>query len=89
MAKRPSLTDARPVSPVVVPMTAPPAVPAKIGNPARKTKRGVAFWLSPAAFRQLKQISVDEGATLQGLMEEAVDGLFIARRKYPMARDAG
>ena len=55
-------------------------------TPARAGKRGVAFWLTPQAFKVLRQISVDDDQPIQSLMEEATDLLFRARGHHPIAR---
>ena len=51
----------------------------------RENRRGVAFYLSPTAFRQLGRLSVDTDRTIQDLMLEAVDDLF---RKNSLPRVA-
>ncbi|MBV8092288.1 MAG: hypothetical protein JOY71_00125 [Acetobacteraceae bacterium] len=47
-------------------------------TPGRRGKRGVAFWLNPAAF--------EEERSVQSLMEEATDLLFQSRGKHRIAR---
>jgi hypothetical protein len=93
MARRPSLdqTDLTPrPSAAIVPMLAPAAAPTDEPKPRAKGrlgKRGVAFWLNPAAFKQLGQISLDEDRSVQSLMEEATDLLFTNRGKHRLARE--
>jgi hypothetical protein len=48
---------------------------------ARVGKRGATVWMSPEAFRQLKQIAVDEDRRVHDLLIEALNGLFSSRRK--------
>jgi antitoxin-like ribbon-helix-helix protein len=55
-------------------------------TPARQNKRGVAFWLNPDAFRQLRALTFEEERSVQSLMEEAVDLLFQNRGKHRLAR---
>jgi hypothetical protein len=49
----------------------------------RKNRRGVAFYLPPTAFRQLRRLMADTDRTIQDLMVEATDDLFA---KYSLAR---
>jgi hypothetical protein len=48
--------------------------------PTREGKRVVAVFVNKAAWRQLRQIGLDEDRSLQELMREAVDLLFKKRR---------
>ena len=91
MARRPSLDQTeigpRPAA-AIVSMHAPaPPTEAKPRTKGRVGKRGVAFWLNPAAFKQLGQISLDEDRSVQSLMEEATDLLFANRGKHRLARE--
>jgi hypothetical protein len=49
----------------------------------RKNRRGVAFYLPPEAFRQLRRLAADTDRTIQRLMVEATDDLFA---KYSLTR---
>jgi hypothetical protein len=55
----------------------------------RENRRGVAFYLPPAAFRQLGRLSVDTDRTIQDLMLEAVDDLFRKHSLPRVAREEG
>lgn len=84
MARRASLSD-------VGSRPAPRAVEKAEGPsraPGRKGKRGVAFWLSPEAFKQLRGMTFDEDRSMQSLMEEATDLLFQSRGKHRLAQSA-
>jgi hypothetical protein len=82
MARRPSLsqTDAPSAPPAAVTGTKNAA-----RSPGRQGKRGVAFWLAPEAFKQLRGIMFDEDRSIQSLMEEATDLLFQNRGKHRLA----
>jgi hypothetical protein len=71
-----------------VPGAPPPAEP-KPRTKGRQGKRGVAFWLNPAAFKQLALLTVEEDRSVQSLMEEATDLLFANRGKHRLAREDG
>jgi hypothetical protein len=45
----------------------------------------VAFWVDPAAGRQLRILAAEEDRTVQSLMEEALDLLFRQRGRYRLA----
>ncbi len=89
MARKPSMADA------LVPPKAAPAVTADVPPPearpqadrasGRAGKKGIAFWVDPAASKQLAMIGVEEDRTVQSLMEEALDLLFQSRGKHRLA----
>lgn len=85
MARRPALSDVKlkpaPIEPV--------ARKTAKRNPGRKGKRGVAFWLSPEAFRQLSIAAAEEDLTIQAIMEEATDLWFQSVGKHRIARQTG
>jgi hypothetical protein len=94
MARRASIADAV-VSRPVVASTPPTSEPAGLivetvrrgGKGAgRAGKKGIAFWVHPAAAKQLGLISLDEDKTIQALMEEALDLLFRSRGKHGLAQ---
>jgi hypothetical protein len=74
----PSSTDAAP-APVPIPRTSS-------RRPSREGKRGIAFWVSPEAFRAVGLLSWDMDRPIQSLMEEALDDLLRKYDKHPMAR---
>lgn len=55
-------------------------------TPARRGKRAVAFWLDPAAHKQLRTLALRLDTNLQALMEGACNDLF---RQHGMHRIAG
>ena len=64
--------------------TAPTA--ARRHYPTREGKRSVAVFVNTAAWRQLRQMGLDEDRSLQELMREAIDLLFKARRLPQIAQ---
>jgi hypothetical protein len=54
--------------------------------PSRVGKKGVTFYLEPDAMRQLRMISLEEDMTLQALMIEAANMLFLSRDKAGIAK---
>lgn len=53
--------------------------------PAREGKRAVVGYFDPSVSRQLKEIALAEGKTLQGLLREAINDLFVKRGKSTIA----
>lgn len=68
-------------------MTAQPAAQAGGSRqaPSRVGKRGVTFYLPEGEWKALRRLSVDDDATIQELMEEAV-GLLVASRATKTAK---
>jgi hypothetical protein len=63
-------------------------VDARFTKPQQKGRIGLKPLLtyhSPAVMRQLKIISAEQGKTVQGLVQEALNGLFETYRKPPIA----
>ena len=63
---------------VELPASATPAA-----GKAREGKKLVGGWFSPELNRALKQMSLDEGKTVQALLGEAVDMLMRSRDLHP------
>lgn len=97
MGKRPSLTSAlqeasgkpryesqpEPVSgqlPVANEAATASSVP-----PSRQGKKAIAGHFDPAVSKQLKQIALDHGTTVQALLTEAMNDLFIKYKRNPIA----
>lgn len=47
----------------------------------REGKRALQVWLDPEAVTQMGYLALDERTTIQALMEEAVEELFVRRGK--------
>ena len=56
-------------------------------TPARRGKRAVAFWLDPAAHKQLRTLALRLDTNLQALMEEACNDLFRRHGMHRIARE--
>jgi hypothetical protein len=89
-SKRRALSDYddNPRRPLLVPpevITAPPTPQQVPRTPARQGKKAIAFWVDPAAAKQLRSLALREDRTLQDCMVEALDDLFA---KYGMHRIA-
>lgn len=54
--------------------------------PSRAGRKGVTFYLLPAATKQLRTIGLNEDASLQKLMLEATNMLFKSRGKAEIAK---
>lgn len=98
MTKRKSLADA--IQSAAYPSTAtaeepaetkeqkPAAVAPKITKttpPAREGKKAIVGYFDPSVSRQLREIALAEGKTLQGLLREALNDLFVKRGKSTIA----
>ena len=84
MAKRGSLSDA-----MAKLRGAPPAAPAEAVPETKKqdNRRGQTLRLSPAAWRQLKQIALDENTSVHQILVDAVDEVFRKRGKPRIAME--
>ncbi len=89
MPKRPSLfaapkthTESDP-APGVLPVTSNGgAKPAPVGTarpPSRQGKRVLSLYLDPLAWKQLRQLALQDETTTQALGEEAINLLFTSR----------
>jgi hypothetical protein len=80
MTKRPSLftpkQDAVEATTQSVAMTPSPESPAQARPPSRQGKRVLSIYLDPIAWKQLRQLALDEETTTQALGEEAINLLF-------------
>ncbi|MEL7167746.1 MAG: ribbon-helix-helix domain-containing protein [Bacteroidota bacterium] len=65
----------------------PPAEPKKTRQrPSRASTKHVGGYFDPAVSRQLRQIGLEEDATVQDLVAEALDLLFQSRQQPMIAR---
>jgi hypothetical protein len=64
---------------------APEQAPEMESRPDRKGKRFIAGYFPEAIYRQLRQLSLDEGKTNQELLTEALSLLFKRYGKAPIA----
>jgi len=55
--------------------------------PSREGKKAVTFYLPPAAWKQLKMLSVQRDRPVQDLMLDAVDLLFVQHGQHRLARE--
>jgi hypothetical protein len=87
MAKRPSLFSTKPVPVAVVdePMPAPSIAPAAKRPPSREGKRVLSVYLDPIAWKQLRQLALDNETSTQELGEQAINLLF---QKHGLNRSA-
>ena len=53
--------------------------------PSRQGKKALGAFVSPETSKQLKQIALDENTTVQYLVVEALNDLFIKHGKHPIA----
>jgi hypothetical protein len=54
-------------------------------GPAREGKRVIAGFFDPAASKQLRRIALDEDSSIQELLREALNALFVKRGLPPLA----
>ena len=68
---------------------APPAEAKRAAaqRPSREGKRLVAGHFSPAVAKQLKMLAVEEDKSVQALLEEALDLLFVKKGKGHIGKD--
>jgi hypothetical protein len=53
--------------------------------PSRKGKKVIAGYFDPAVSKQLRQLALEHDTTVQALLAEALNLLFIERGKMPIA----
>ncbi len=100
-ATEPAVTDPDVSDPAAADLAATVLVAAKLGTadslsgrgqagrtPARRGKRAVAFWLDPAAHKQLRTLALRLDTNLQALMEEACNNLFRQHGMHRIAHEA-
>lgn len=67
-------------------VTAPLAEPAKFHRPSREGRRLIAGHFEPKIAKQLKLLAAEEDTTVQSLLEEALDLLFVKKGKNTLTR---
>jgi hypothetical protein len=93
-APPPADADAPPQTPAEAPQATPaaqamvaPAEPPKARQkPSRVATKHIGGYFDPAVSRQLRQIGVEEDATVQDLLAEAIDLLFQSRQRPTIAK---
>jgi len=91
MAKKPSLSDAlheasgKKPAPVITKNNEPEPVNRSELPPIRRGKKMISGYFDPAVARQLKQLALDNDSTVQALLGEALNELFIKYNKKPIA----
>lgn len=53
--------------------------------PSRKGKKIISGYFDPAVARQLKQLALDNDTTVQALLTEGLNDLFVKYNKQPLA----
>jgi hypothetical protein len=89
MTKRPSLFSTKPAALVAVAdepqPPAPSIAPAAKRPPSREGKRVLSVYLDPIAWKQLRQLALDNETSTQELGEQAINLLF---QKHGLNRSA-
>lgn len=73
--------------PTAPPVTPPAQAPAQAAAPppSRQGKKIISGYFDPAVTKQLKQLALDDDTTLQALLAEAINDLFLKYGKKPIA----
>jgi hypothetical protein len=71
--------------PALVPGEQPAKIEKSTRPPSRQGKKALGAFVSPETSKQLKQIALDENTTVQYLVVEALNDLFIKHGKRPIA----
>jgi hypothetical protein len=66
-----------------------PQTPQKFSRPSREGKKLIAAHVDPKVARQLKLIAVEDDTTVQALLEEALNLLFVKKGRAPIAGGEG
>ena len=86
MAAKKNLADA--MNKVNAPVTPEPTPVKKVTSttaPSREGKKAISGFFSPDAAKQIKQIALNEDSTVQALLTEALNDLFIKHNHKPIA----
>jgi hypothetical protein len=70
---------------VRVEVSSPQQTDAAVVPPSREGKKVIAAYFDPAVSKQLKQLAWEHDTTVQALLAEALDMVFIERGAMPMA----
>ncbi len=65
----------------------PPDKPTKFHRPSRDGRKLIAGHFDPKVAKQIKLLAAEEETTVQALLEEALDLLFVKKGKGAIARD--
>ena len=65
--------------------TAEVAPNGRFHRPSRDNRRFIGGHFAPAVSKQLRQIALDDETTIQGLLEEALDLLFVKKGREKIA----
>jgi Antitoxin-like ribbon-helix-helix len=71
--------------PPPTPIAAPPRPSRKFTRPSRDGTRLIAGHFTPAVAKQIKLLAVEEDTTVQALLEQALDLLFVNKGKGKIA----
>jgi hypothetical protein len=95
VSKKPSLSAAlheasgkKPISPAqpsAASIPTPVPAPASELPPSRQGKKIISGYFDPAVSKQLKQLALEQDSTVQALLAEALDLLFVEYGKAPIA----
>ena len=78
--ERQATTVAPPQEPAPLPTAPPqPAKPEKFYRPSREGRRFLGGHFPPHVVRQMKMLAAEEDTTVQALLEEAIDLLFMKK----------
>ena len=72
-------TEERKIKPVLIKETPANTPPSRMG------KKAITGFFDPVVSRQLKQLALDEDETVQSLLKEALNDLFIKHNHKPIA----
>lgn len=64
----------------------PPVEPGKFQRPSREGRRLIAGHFDPKVAKQIKLLAAEEDTTVQALLEEALDLLFVKKGKNTLTR---
>lgn len=78
-----------PVAAIVPSEDKPAPGPAKFHRPSRAGKRLVAAYIDPKVAKQIKMIAAEDDTTVQALIEEALDLLFVKKGRGPLIHPNG
>ena len=82
--EKPARAPARAAKPKATPAAVERAAPK--GNPGRRATKLIGGHYAPEVSTQLRIIAAEEGSTVQSLLAEAIDDLFVKKGKARLAQ---
>lgn len=85
LSSRPKMAEVAPVNEGIQGVDSPSPKKKPYVQPGRKSTKAIIGHFDPAVSKQLKQIALDHDSTIQAMLGEALNDLFVKYGKNPIA----